>query len=285
MGDIRDQPTPSESPEPAEPTDSTTATAGSPPAITSQYLGQTVSESATMYRPVGVQQQQQQQQQQHHQQYQQQQQHYSNGPHGFSAQLETPSQHGLSRAGLFNMGTMASALPHVSYRPPPYSPGQQPSYNSLAGPSSNMANQMGMAPYGSQGNTSGWTGAQQQWYLSQNIGQYFGHPISPSPQVSLPQRPEYGYHSSGVIVGQQPHPNAHYYYPPGASFAGQASQAHGQTIPGHYATRGTQLDATRSVQPQYGAHVAPDAGSVEPSNGKLMMFVHVFFERSILIVQ
>ncbi|KAK3956363.1 YT521-B-like domain-containing protein [Pseudoneurospora amorphoporcata] len=251
MGDIRDQPTPSES---AGSTGSTTAAAGSPLANAIPDLGQTTSESALMYRPAGVQQQQQ---------------HYSNGPHGFSAQSDIPSQHGHGRAGLFNMGTMASALPHVPYRLSPYSSGQQPSYNSLAGPSSNIANQMTMSPYGTQGSTSGWIGNQQQWYVSQHIGQYYGHPVSPSPQVSLPHRTEYGYPFSGVIVGQQPHPNAHYYYQPGASFAGQTPQAHGQTMPGHYATPGTQLGVTRSVQPQYGARAASTVGSVGQGDASL----------------
>ncbi|KAK3487262.1 YT521-B-like domain-containing protein [Neurospora crassa] len=260
MGDIRDQPTPTKSAGSAGSTESTTqdAAAASPLATVNLDLGQTTSESALMYCPMGVQQQQQQ--------YQQQQQPYSNGPHVFSAQLNIPSHHGHGRAGPFNMGTMTSALPHVPYRPSPYSPGQQPSYNSIIGPSSHMANQMTMSHYGTQGSTSGWVGNQQQYYVSQHIGQYHGQPISPSPQVSLPHRADYGYPSSGVIVGQQPHPNAHYYYQPGVSVAGQTPQAHGQTIPGHYATPGIHFGVARSVQPQYGAQVASTVGCVGQGN-------------------
>ena len=181
------------------------------------------------------------------------------------------------------MGTMTSSLPAMPYRLAPYTQAQPQSYNAIAGPSSNITNQMAMTPYGSQGNTSAWIGHQQHWFTPQHIGsqhtgQYYGHPISPSPQVSLPHRPEYGYHTNGVFVGQQPHLNAHYYYPPGGSFAGQAPQAHGQTVPEHYATPGAQLGATRSVQPQYGAQVASNSDSVGQTNG-MLMFAHVFVER------
>ena len=278
MGDIRDQatpPEPAEFAEPAEPMDPSTVTADTPLAGTRSDLGQTTSESAPMYHPVGV------QQQQHHHQYQQHQQHYSNGLHGFSAQLDTPSQYGQDRAGPFNMGAMSSALPHVPYRPSLYSQGQQPSYNPIAGPSSSIANPMVMGPYGSQPNTSGWTGHYHQWLLSQHTGlQHVGHyhnlPLSPSPQVRLASRPGYDYPNGSVLIGQQSHLNAPYFYQPGASLAGQVPQAHGQAVPGQYVAPGSQLGAAHSVQPQYGAQVASNSDSDGLDKGKLMMFAHVF---------
>ena len=264
MGDRRDQPALSEF---AESPESTTqnAAADSPLGTANPDSGHKTSEMAPMDRPAGVQQQQQHQHQL-----------YSNGSYGFSAQLDIPSQHGHGQAGPFNMRTMAGALPHAPYQPSPYTPGQQPSYHSLPGPPSHMANQM-ISHYDTQGNRSGWIGNQQQYSVPQHIGQYYGPPISPSPQVSLPHRADYGYHSSNVIVGQQQQTNTSYYYQPGTFFAGQGPQAHGQTMPEHYATPGTQLGVARSMQSQYGAQGPSTINIVGRGNGKLIMLAHILF--------
>ncbi|KAK3330290.1 YT521-B-like domain-containing protein [Apodospora peruviana] len=175
---------------------------------------------------------------QHHHHHQQQQ--YSNPQHAFSSQLDMAQPHSPPRAGPFDLSAMTNALPQASYRTGPYGRGQ-PRYNPMAVPLPAMAAQGPTAPYAAQ-NAMG---------------------MVPNQQYYLPQHHMAQYYANAVVVGQQPHPAAQYYYPQTAHFPAQPPAGQPQMMPSQYMASEMHQNDPRLSPPQLGGQPANIAYSTE----------------------
>ncbi|KAK4648765.1 uncharacterized protein QC761_114010 [Podospora bellae-mahoneyi] len=154
--------------------------------------------------------------------------------HAFATQLEMTHQ---QRTGGFDMNSMANALPQQAYRPGPY--GQSPQrYNAPGISSPGTAPQIPVSQYGAP-NAMGPAAPSPQYYIPQPhmAAQYYPTPLPPQQPMgaNMPPRGDVNYYGSHVVVNQQHHPGAHYYYPPTAHFAGQSPHVATQLMHGQYA--------------------------------------------------
>jgi hypothetical protein len=140
--------------------------------------------------------------------------------HAVSSQLNMTQQHGMARGQPFDMNAMAAALPQAQgpagYRPGPYGQGQQARYNAIAMSAP-------VSPYGTQAATAPVPG--QQYYLAQQHGHmahFYPTPMPPQPgPANLSPRADLAYYQNAMMVNQQPHAAAQYYYPQTAHYSGQ----------------------------------------------------------------
>lgn len=168
---------------------------------------------------------------------------HGNPQHAFSSQLDMAQAQGLPRGGTFDMSGVATALPQ--YRPGPYSQGP-PRYNAIA-----------MSSPVSQFATQG-----QQYYLPQHahLAHFYQPPLSPQAQaqaqaqVHVPSRPDLGYYPSPVVVNQQAHATAQFYYPQPGHFPGQTGPL--PVVLGQYAAPSPPHLDPRQAQPHPGAQIA-----------------------------
>ncbi|KAK0737692.1 YT521-B-like domain-containing protein [Apiosordaria backusii] len=163
--------------------------------------------------------------------------------HAFATQLEMTHQ---QRSGGFDMSSMANALPQQAYRPTPY--GQSPQrYNAPGISSPGTAPQIPVSQYGAP-NAMGPAAPSPQYYLPQPhmAAQYYPTPLSPQQPAgaNMPPRGDVNYYGSHVVLNQQHHPGAHYYYPTATHFPGQSPHLAAQLMLGQYAPSNLQhLDA------------------------------------------
>ncbi|KAK4197485.1 YT521-B-like domain-containing protein [Triangularia verruculosa] len=180
------------------------------------------------------------------------------GPqHAFATQLEMTHQ---QRPGGFDMSSMASALPQQAYRSTPY--GQSPQrYNAPGISSPGTASQIPVSQYGAPNAMGPAAAPTPQYYLPQPhmAAQYYPTPLSPQPPVgaNMPPRGDVNYYGGHVMVNQQHHPGAHYYYPPATHFPGQSPHVAAQLMLGQYAQSNLhQLDAS-AQHPHLNNHSIP----------------------------
>ncbi|KAK3989201.1 zinc finger CCCH domain-containing protein 45 [Cladorrhinum sp. PSN332] len=210
---------------------------------------------------------------QHSQQQQQQQPTESQTQLDMSQQQRTP--------GPFDMNGIANALPQhqqqqqaqqhqhqqPGYRAPPYSNSPQ-RYNTAAMPSPGTTAQTPVSHLGPAPN--------HQFYLAQqaHMAHYYP-PLSPQqPGTNLPSRPDMNFYAGApMIVNQQHHPGAHYYYQTPA-FTGQGPHVQAQLqMLGQYTQPHPQhqpQEQQSQHQPQQQQHqdhqaqLHPDYGATHP---------------------
>jgi len=183
--------------------------------------------------------------------------------HAFSSQLDMTQQpHGLSRGQPFDMNAMMGALPQPqgTYRPGPYGQGHT-RYNAIAMSSP-------VSPYGTQATAPV---PAQQYYLAQqhgHLGHFYPTPMAPQPApASISSRADMGYYQNAVMVGQQPHAAAQYYYPQAAHFPGQGPT---QPLLAQYAVSSPQqqMDSRQVFPPPHAiGQVGSSASPAEPGQG------------------
>ncbi|KAK3394518.1 YT521-B-like domain-containing protein [Podospora didyma] len=187
----------------------------------------------------------------------QQQQHQHGSPqHAFASQFDMTQPHGPPRAGPFDFSAMVNALPQAAYRPGPYGQPQQ-RYNSAV-PS------IAVPQYGTQNAMA--AVSSQQYYLQQQHAQmahYYTTPMSPQSQPNIPSRPDMGYYPNAVVLNQQPHPAAQYYYTPGAHYPGQAPHGQAQFMLGQYTAPSSQPSDSGQLQLQPGSQKVNPGSPVE----------------------
>ncbi|KAI0869392.1 hypothetical protein GGS24DRAFT_165098 [Hypoxylon argillaceum] len=135
---------------------------------------------------------------------------YASPPNPFSGQLEMHFNQGSNRQGIYDLSAMGNALPQTGYRSG-YSGGQQNQRYTPPGP--NMMAQMVQFP------------GQQQYYIPQQMPQFFNAQMSPATQqhqqhqVGSPRGGvSMGYYSNAVMMNQSQAPAHGYYYQPPNQF-------------------------------------------------------------------
>jgi hypothetical protein len=157
------------------------------------------------------------------------------------------------RTAPFDMSALASAVPHDYYRPQSYH--GAPRYTAPI--------QMPPAQYGPPGAMG--SIPTQQYYAPQhpNMAQYYQPAILSQSPATIPPRPDVGYYPNPIVLNQGPHTAAHFYYPSGGPFPGQAPHVPGQPAPGRYRPSATpQYQDPRNRQPQ---HSGQEVNAAPPS--------------------
>ncbi|KAK8050482.1 hypothetical protein PG994_012212 [Apiospora phragmitis] len=172
----------------------------------------------------------------------------------FSAQLDMTQPQVNGRAGPYNMGAMANALPQTSYRPT-YTQGAQPRYNT-GGPPPGIAHSMPqMAQYGGHTAVNPMMG--QQYYMPPHpqVQQFYGHQLAPSQQAAnMSPRHNMAYYPNQIMMNpaQQQLPGGYYYGQPG-TYAGQNQAVPGQMMPGQFIPSAPCGASPSGAQDQFGS--------------------------------
>ncbi|KAK0656026.1 YT521-B-like domain-containing protein [Cercophora newfieldiana] len=175
------------------------------------------------------------------------------------------SQLNMTRGQPFDMNAMANALPQAPpagyNRPGPYGQGQgQARYNAIAMSSPVSPYQPTIAPVPGQ-----------QYYLAQqhgHMGHFYPTPMPPQqPSANLSPRADLAYYQNAVMVNQQPHGAAQYYYPQSLHYP---SQGPTQPMMTHYAAAPSpqqQIDLRQQGHPaplQAGGQTGGGASPADP---------------------